>query len=537
MIIFVKNMKNLILCFLSPFLSAFLFSMAWPVDGFSFLIFLAFVPLLFIAKNLKKSLFFCNLPSIYLNILFFSLSFLAFFIFNMATTYWIYYATLFGAIMAFLINSLLMSFVMYLFFKANTILGKRLGYLAFIVFWLSMEYLHLNWDLSWPWLTIGNCFSESLFLINWYEYTGVLGGTLWVLIINILVFEVLDNKNKAKSSIMLSVFILVPFLLSQYLASTSDNKKLDYINTVIVQPNIDPYSEKFNIPYHTQLSDLIALARTKLDSNTELLVGPETGLLEGRLWESKIEFSYSIQELRRLQSDYPKLGIIIGATTYKLLKSDSEKSSTARHFNNQHEEFWYDAYNSAIFLSNEGEVSIYHKTKLVPGAEKIPFPSILNSISALSIDLGGVSGSLGSDNNINTFNASKTNILPLICYESIYGDLNTSKIFDLICIITNDGWWGNSSGYKQHFSYAKLRAIEQKRSIIRCANTGQSGFITYKGEVQEMVDWDEKKAIASPISLCKEITFYNQYGDYIGRLASFISAIFILMMFVKTKIK
>ena len=530
-------MKNLILCFLSPFLSAFLFSMAWPVDGFSFLIFLAFVPLLFIAKNLKKSLFFCNLPLRYLNILFFSLSFLAFFIFNMATTYWIYYATLFGAIMAFLINSLLMSFVMYLFFKANTILGKRLGYLAFIVFWLSMEYLHLNWDLSWPWLTIGNCFSESLFLINWYEYTGVLGGTLWVLIINILVFEVLDNKNKVKSSILLSVFTLVPFLLSQYLASSSDNKKLDYINAVIVQPNIDSYSEKFNIPYHTQLSDLIALARTKLDSNTELLVGPETCLVEGRLWESKIEFSYSIKELRRLQSDYPKLGIIIGATTYKLLKSDSEKSSTARHIKNQHEEFWYDAYNSAIFLSNEGEVFIYHKTKLVPGAEKIPFPSILNSISALSIDLGGVSGSLGSDNNINTFNASKTNILPLICYESIYGDLNTSKIFDLICIITNDGWWGNSSGYKQHFSYAKLRAIEQKRSIIRCANTGQSGFITYKGEVQEMVEWDEKKAIASPIPLCKEITFYNQYGDYIGRLASFISAIFILMMFVKTKVK
>jgi len=523
MIIFVKNMKNYILCFFS----ALLFSAAWPVGGFGPLIFFAFVPLFILARDLQKN------ATLNLKKKFFYFSFLVFLLFNIASTYWIYYATLFGAIMAFFINSLLMSIVMLIFIRANSLLSKRLAYLSFIVFWLSMEYLHLNWDLSWPWLTIGNCFSESLFLINWYEYTGVLGGTLWVLIINILIFEVFDNKNKVKSSLLLSVFILVPFLISEYLSNQSYDIELNRINVVIVQPNIDPYHEKFKLSYNQQIDEFIELAKTKIDSSTDLIVGPETALQE-RIWESKIAYSYSIQKLKELQMSFPKLNILVGATTYKLFKDNSEKSSTARQIKN--EDLWYDAYNSAVFMSNNNEISIYHKTKLVPGAEKIPFPLILNNISALSVDLGGVSGSLGSDNTITTFNTNNKEVLPLICYESIYGDLNTSKNFDLMCIITNDGWWKKTSGYKQHFSYAKLRAIEQKRSIIRCANTGISGIINYKGEVIDTIVWDEKQAITSQVSLCKEITFYNQFGDYIGRIASFVACIFLLMMFVKSKI-
>ena len=523
MIIFVKDMKNYILCFLS----ALLFSCAWPVGGFVPLIFFAFVPLFILARNLQKN----ATPN--LNKKFFFFSFLVFLLFNIASTYWIYYATFFGAIMAFFINSLLMSLVMLLFIRANSLLSKRLIYLSFIVFWLSMEYLHLNWDLSWPWLTIGNCFSEDLSLINWYQYTGVLGGTLWVLIINILIFEVFDNKSKVKNSIMLAIVFLAPFLLSKYLTLTADNDQIDTINVVIVQPNIDPYYEKFNVSYMQQLNEFIELAKTKIDSNTDLLVGPETALQES-LWESKLNYSNSIQLLKQLQDDFPKLNILVGATTYKLFESNSDKSSTARQIKN--EDLWYDAYNSAIFISNNNEISIYHKTKLVPGAEKIPFPLVLNNISALSVDLGGVSGSLGSDNTIITFNANNKEVLPLICYESIYGDLNTSKNFDLMCIITNDGWWKKTSGYKQHFSYAKLRAIEQKRSIIRCANTGISAIINYKGEVIDTIVWDEKQAIASKVSLCKEITFYNKFGDYIGRIASFVACIFLLMMFVKSKV-
>ena len=257
--------------------------------------------------------------------------------------------------------------------------------------------------------------------------------------------------------------------------------------------------------------------------------------MQESIWESKVEYAESIIELKKLQLDYPKLNILVGATTYKLFDDNEKKSSTARQF--RKEDLWYDIYNSAIYISKNGDVSIYHKTKLVPGAEKIPFPSLFNSFSALSVDLGGVSGSLGSENYIESFDVSGFNLLPLICYESVYGDLNSQKLFDIICVITNDGWWKNTSGYKQHFSYSKLRAIEQGKSIIRCANTGISGFISANGVVSNIADWDEQKVVKSQVATYNTVTFYNQYGDYLGRISSFISSLFLFMIFVKSKIQ
>ena len=523
MIIFVKHMRNYIFCFLS----SILLSLSWPVVGFSFLIFFAFVPLLFVIQGLES-----NYNQAGLKVFLFS--FLTFLIFNILTTYWVYYATLFGAITAFFINSLLMSFVFYLFHKAKKILGKRLGYLSLIIFWISMEYLHLNWDLSWPWLTLGNCFSESIYLINWYEYTGVLGGSMWILLANVLIFSLInDFKNKKKiSAIVLILFI--PILASQLISKKNKDLFISTKKIVIVQPNVDPYIDKFSLGYQQQLKDFIDLAKTKIDSTTDLLIGPETALLES-LWESKIEYSYSLKELGNLQKKFPKLNILLGATTFKRFNSIDDISSTARQIRTQ--DLWYDVYNSAIFISNLGKIDIYHKVKLVPGAEKIPFPSLLNNISSLSVDLGGVSGSLGSDNYLNVFSLDTLKLLPLICYESIFGDLNKSKDFELMCIITNDGWWKNTSGYKQHFSYAKLRAIEQRKSIIRCANTGQSGVIDMHGRVIAFADWNEKVAIDVEVSSNNIKTFYNEFGDYIGRISSFTSSIFLLLMFVKVKVK
>ena len=171
-------MKN----YLLAILSGILFSISWPIDGFIFFIFFGFVPLLFLAEKLINS---------NSSIKFFSYSFVSFIIFNIYTTSWIYYASPFGAISAILANSFFMALVMMLYFYSKKALKKRLSYFSLIIFWLTFEYVHLNWDLSWPWLTLGNSFSESLYLINWYEYTGVLGGSFWIILLNILFFLVL----------------------------------------------------------------------------------------------------------------------------------------------------------------------------------------------------------------------------------------------------------------------------------------------------------------------------------------------------------
>lgn len=512
-------MRNLKLALLSGLLLAF----SWPEIGVFPIVFLAFLPLLLLEHKIHKS------NDIKKGRRVFWYSFLAFFIFNAITTYWVYHATLFGAIAAFIINALLMATAFWLFHKVKSASTSRLGYLSFIVCWISIEYLHLNWDLSWPWLTLGNVFANTPNIVQWYEFTGFLGGSLWVLLMNILLFRLYLSKEKKTALLPLLVLIL-PLFSSHYLDFTTANE--EQLNVLVVQPNVDPYTDKFNVGYKQQLDDFIELAKTKLTQETQLLVGPETALLEG-IWENKFEVSYSVRKLRDLQLEYPKLNILVGATTYKMFGHGDKKTSTARQLRNEH--IFYDVYNSAVFIPDTGEVKVYHKTKLVPGVEKMPFPALLDPLAKLAVNLGGTTGSLGSTNTLTNFQVKEVNVKPLICYESVYGEMDFQNT-NLIAIITNDGWWKNTAGYKQHFSYASLRAIEQRKAIVRSANTGISGVINANGKVLKETEWDEAISITTKVSLNNKKTFYAQFGNYIGRLSLFVAFMLMIVTFVKRKL-
>ena len=144
---------------------------------------------------------------------------------------------------------------------------------------------------------------------------------------------------------------------------------------------------------------------------------------------------------------------------------------------------------------------------------------------------------MGSDNDINLFQTTNDKILPLICYESIYGDIISQKNPDFLCVITNDGWWKNTAGYKQHFQYSRLRAIEHRKYVVRSANTGISGLIDNRGNVICQTNWDEKIAFTSYLDYVKSRTFYNIYGDYIGRISVFVFIIFLIINIIKSRIK
>jgi apolipoprotein N-acyltransferase len=510
-------MRNLSLSLLSGLLLAF----AWPEIGVFPVLFFAFVPLLMLEDKAKSGS------------VVFGYSYLSFLIFNIITTYWVWNATPVGSIFAFLVNSLLMALAFYVFHKIKKATTDRLGYLAFVVCWLSFEYLHLNWDLSWPWLTLGNGFANAVDLVQWYEFTGVLGGSFWVLLMNILLFKVVQAKDRKKVIFLPFLVLLLPLFISHHLFLEANTKGEQALKVLIVQPNIDPYTDKFSVGYEQQLLDFIALAKTELTQETELLIGPETALQEG-IWENKIEATYSVRAFRELQIEYPNLNILVGSSTYKMFGHGEQKSTTARQIRN--EKVYYDAYNSAIFIPDTGSVQVYHKTKLVPGAEKTPFPKLLDKLASVMLDLGGVSGSLASDNKVHQFHVGSKVITPLICYESIYGDLQKGNT-SLIAIITNDGWWKNTAGYKQHFEYARLRAIEQRKTIVRSANTGISGVINAKGEVLQSTNWDEEICIAAAVSLNNETTFYSKFGDYIGRLSVFVAFMLMITSFVKGRVR
>jgi len=525
--------------YLFSLLSGTIFSLSWPPYGFPFLLFIAFVPLLQIEHAFSTG----QTPA--RRTLLFGLSYLTFFVWNLASIWWVYNASLGGAIMAVLGNAFIMSavfWISHLTKKRLLIAGWRLSAanFVFIIFWLAFEFCHYRWELNWPWLTLGNAFSGNYKWIQWYEYTGTCGGSLWVLAVNLMLFDLIKDKeftvqiSKTKvAGIALTIFLPIIFSLIIYY---SYNEKEAPVNVVVVQPNIDPYNEKFNgMTFEDQLNKMLDLAKQKVDSSTEYLVFPETALTED-IWENDLEQTASIIQLRKFLKKFPKLKIITGASTFHLFKAGEKLSITARKFNQQ--DGYYDAYNTSFQIDNSGKIQIYHKTKLVPGVEHMPYSSVLGFLDKLAIDLGGTTGSLGIQEERTVFSSLKPStmgerIAPVICYESVFGEFISEYIRNgatLIFIMTNDGWWGNTPGYKQHLIYGRLRAIETRRSIARSSNTGISCFINERGDILQSTEWWKADVIKASINSNSEKTLYVRMGDIIGRVCFYVSGIILLFV-------
>lgn len=494
---------------------------AWPVNNFVYLIFIGFIPILLLEEHFNNS------KSKRKTLQFFGSIYLSFLLWNIFTTWWVCLSTIGGGIAAIVLNSLLMSIPIMLFwFTKNATKVDKLGYVSLVMYWIAFEYFHLNWDGTWPWLTIGNVFANDIYLVQWYEYTGILGGTFWVIAINIVLFYIITDKGILfENATYLFALIVVPLVysLKTYYTLADKGKNTEI---VVVQPNIDPYNEKFPdgnkfIKYDIQLKRLLDLSEQKITPTTEFLVWPETAIPSG-IEENTILEDDLIKTILEFKKKYPNLTLIAGADTYKIhgAKKDSESS----RYNNS--VGYWDNYNTALRLNNEN-IETYHKSKLVPGVEKMPLAKYLGFLESMAINMGGTFGSLGTQTERTIFYGNqKTGVAPVICYESIYGDFLSEYVTNganIVCIITNDGWWGETPGYKQHLAYGRLRAIEFRRSIARAANTGISCFINQKGEISEKTDYWVQDVRRAVIKANTDITFYAQHGDYIGRAASFLA--------------
>lgn len=526
--------------------SGLLLSAAWPAGGFIFLIFFALVPLLFLEDHLSKNE---NIKRKAIGV--FLYSYLTFFTWNLLTTWWIVNATVFGAVMAVICNSLFMALVFLLFHHTKKVLGIKKGFVALITYWISFEYLHHQWDLTWPWLTLGNSFSASIKIVQWYEYTGVFGGTLWIWLSNMFIFYALkipsasyvdENGSPVSYPVMYRVgrilaalaLILIPVFISLniYHNYTEEGEPVD---VVVVQPNIDPYSEKFaGLSSEAQVSKILRLANTLTDSNTRFVVAPETAIPDA-VWDHDLPENPSVNLIWSTMQQYPGLNYVLGLSYIKSYLTDEPPTATARKF--RLSEGYYDMYNSAMLIDNQGAIQLYHKSKLVPGVEKMPYPAIFGFLENFAIDLGGASGSLGSqDERAVFFTAAGDAIAPSICYESIYGEFMAQYIkngAEIIFIITNDGWWADTPGYRQHMHYARLRAVETRRAIARSANTGISCFINQRGDITKRSTWWVEDVMKEILNLNKTLTFYTTYGDYIARISMFLSVVMILYFIVR----
>ncbi len=508
-----------------PYISALLLGFSWDIRV-KFFLFIAWALLFYYQYFYTKT----NKPSYFYLHLYFG-----FLIWNIIVSWWILNASFGGAMMAIFCNSALMTLVFWIYIKLKLTINSNFSEWLFVPLWLAFEYIHTLWDISWPWLTLGNSFAFNNKIVQWYEFTGVSGGSLWVLLMGIVIYKAYLLKNKTYKLLTVLIFILPQVLSMAILYFRTDALKQphskDY-NVVIVQPNIDPYNEKFSGNYDIQLQKMLAQVKPHLSEATNLLVLPETYITEN-IYEQQYDNSFSLQFLKReLLNKYPNLSILTGAGTVCTYKLNETKSSTARLFEGTN--MYYDYYNTALFL-NSTSLQFYHKSKLVPGVEKMPFPFLFKPFEKLAINLGGTTGSLGYQDERTNFLDKKRDlkICPAICYESIYGDFLTEYIrqgAQAIVVITNDGWWGNTPGYCHHVAYATLRAIETRKELVRCANTGISCFINALGETEQATPYWQQAVIKKNILPNAIQTFYVRYGDVISYTACLISALLILFL-------
>ncbi len=518
-------------------LGGLLMGISWPATGnLAPLFFVALIPLLFVEYTVCQNS--DQLKSRHL----YWFAFIGFLTFNTYTTWWIWNASEAGMLMAVILNSIFMGIIFLWFHSIKKNFGNRKGYLALIFLWIAFEWNHYDWEFSHPWSTFGNTFANYTELIQWYEYTGVLGGTLWVLLTNILIFEVfrkvviLGNsfKTEAKTIALISAIIVFPICISMVMYLNFEEKD-NPTEIVLIQPNIDPYTEKFGTMSEAEQVDrILSLARTKITANTKYVIAPETAIPRGSI-EAELEYNYGIVKIRELIAEFPHIQFLIGASTYINYQKGGPKPTVSARQNPQ-TKIWYDAFNSALLLDNSPGIQIYHKSKLVLGVERLPFAKLLAPLEDVAINLGGTFGSLGTAAEAEIFNAeADVAIAPIICYESIYGDYFgdfVSKGANLMVIITNDGWWEDTPGYQQHLSYARLRAIESRRSIARSANTGISCFINQRGDVSLPTKWWQQDVINGTINSNNKQTIYTTYGDYIGRIFAAIAVIMLLWNWV-----
>ncbi|MDR1876606.1 MAG: apolipoprotein N-acyltransferase [Flavobacteriaceae bacterium] len=523
--------------FIYPILSGLFLALSWPTYGFPFLLFIAFVPLLLLEHEITLR------KEKYSDWKTFGFSYLTFLLWNYGATQWLHFAqnpdgslSWMAFLFPLLANSCLMSFVFTLFHFVKRNTGTWYGIFFFPTIWICFEKFHLNWEMSWPWLNLGNAFADYPQVIQWYEITGTFGGTLWVLISNLIIFyyirtyQVTRKKIYIRKPVYYSVLVIgVPVAVSLWIYRSYEERSEQKLEVVLAQPDLDPYNDKYSQDGNTILANLLASVDKEITPETAFVVAPETAFPgRGFVFINNFEQDKYLDNIKMwMQTKGSQLSFVSGVSLAEVY--DVQKTPTARFWKDSG--VWVDLYNSAIQLDLPDSIQYYNKSKLVVGVEHFPYSNILRPVvGEYMLNFGGTMESLGIQEFPTVFSnhKNKAKVAPVICYESIYGEYTGEYVkrgANVLFIVTNDSWWSDSQGHKQLLAYARLRAIETRKDIARSANSGISAFIDQRGDIIKQLEYGKRGALRGEINLNSQLTFYVKYGDVIARISLILGGI------------
>ena len=508
--------KPLILCLIS----LALLSVGWlGVSGLPLLV--AFVPMLIMSDRYGQSR--------RDNWKVFGWAAATFALWNLTTCWWVWKATWIGVVAPTLIEGVLFGAMFWLYHWSKSRAPKPLVYTILVTGWMFCEYMYLFGEISFGWLTLGNGFGADIPFIQWYDTTGVFGGSLWVWICNLMIYTTITSRKRSLQW-WSAVAVAAPVIVSLAIYFTYDEEGKP-VKVTTVQPNIDPYGEKYSLSPQEQIDIFLRLA-AEAPSDVDYIIMPETAIQVGGrgILENAIERDDAVLEFQQfVRERYPNSQIISGADTWKMYAPGEKLTNTARY--SERDGYYWDHYNTALAFDGH-DLQIYHKTKLLIAVERTPFNDLVKKYNIAILDLGGVTGQFGYDDGPKAFKGPRgLTVGSAICWEAVFGEFWSSFVqqgADVMFVISNEGWWGDTPGYKQMFRYTQMRAVESRRAVARSVNTGISGFITQLGERQQTLGWDVRGTLTSTILSNDHITFYNRYGDYIVRITNLLFGLSLL---------
>ncbi len=442
----------------------------------------------------------------------------AFLIWNIITTYWLVMATVAGGVAAILANAAVMTIPVMLQYKVQQQnFAPWLIALLQTAFWLSYEYLHHLWDLAWPWLAVGNAWANVPQLVQYISVTGYWGISFWVILTTALAYQYLQKPIRTTKFAIVSILLIFPVwsIFISVFGSKADHEQTHEV--AVVQPNFDSYKPNGGFNSAQQANNhLLSLTDSVITENTQLIVWPENAV-QNQILNIKGYREFSDQTKKRLHR-YAKTSdatLITGATFFEFYENDTPPLTY------EDQRGAYLPFNAALGFYPNKQMEAYRKHNLVPIVERIPFVHFLNTIDFFGwVDWNQIQG-YGKGHHPDQFSVNGTETPALICYDSVFPNWILNYVRNgagYLTIITNDGWWGNTSGHEQHFAYARLRAIEFDRWIVRSANNGISGIIAPDGSVKVETPYWKTTAFNYDVPVLTSQTFYTRFGDWLPYL-------------------
>ena len=393
----------------------------------------------------------------------------AFVLWNAFTTFWVCNATVGGGLFAIFANALQMSLVFGLFRLSKRKFSGALPYIFLAAAWIAWERFYFDAEISWPWLVLGNSFARTTWAVQWYEFTGALGGSLWIWTCNLLLFSLLTRLSDGSWNLLnakartahicgYATILIAPLLVSYAVGKQYENSMqgAEQLPVAIIQPNIDPYNKFEAMSQADQtamlLSQISRLQKSRpglfardgaTDSSSAplLILAPET--FTNDITTGNYESSRTWRSFVSFLSDKPGTNLLFGASSWDRISSSEAPSHTARRLGDG---TWIESHNSALMVDGTARTEIFHKNKLVVAVEMTPYPALFCKIDDM---LGGVMGRCVGQDGISLLHvhAGDTSPIPVgcaICYESVYGEYYTGYVRKgarAMTVITNDAWW------------------------------------------------------------------------------------------------